>query len=53
MRRMFWKVFRRIVFITELPERESPLRCDSTPFRGGMKVRLDTECDKPVGFVTL
>jgi putative transposase len=24
-------------------ERESPLRCDSTPFRGGMGVRPDTE----------
>lgn len=24
-------------------ERESPLRCDSIPFRGGMRVRSDTE----------
>lgn len=27
-----------------LSERESPQRCASTPFRGGMRVRSDTEC---------
>ncbi|MDQ0415526.1 tRNA pseudouridine(38-40) synthase TruA [Mesobacillus stamsii] len=32
-----WNVFYRF------SERESPLRCDSTPFRGGMRVRSDTE----------
>ena len=32
--------------ITEFSERESPLRCVSTPFRDGMKVRSDTECHK-------
>lgn len=26
------------------PERESPLRCDSTPFRGGMKVGSNKAC---------
>ncbi len=31
------------MYFTTLSERESPQRCDSTPFRGGMKVRLDTE----------
>lgn len=30
-------------FYYRFSERESPLRCDSTPFRGGMRVRSKTE----------